>query len=343
MAYAERKILYENIAQERGNTVLAYVNNIRLLNAPMCVVSVRYIYKIIKSLSPDKLKDTLDFIMITNGGDTNAPLRIISLLRCFFKRINVILPYRCYSAGTALALGCDNIIMGPMSNLGPIDPSVNNPHNVDEKGKLLPAISVEAVKAYFTFVSKDLKIKSENHKAEALNKLITRISPIALGCVKQGTSHAKLIAKNLLCITKKFNFWQIRRIINMLSSDFHTHSYPITREEVVKRVKIDVINMEDLNTATFDFAGTIGKIHEDFSKELKWDEDWIPQHYMDEITTGAGFNFNQLPIDTDLIQTAIESSDDERYYKKETLRLLGQNTPQGPLYGLKTVKLGWSK
>ena len=103
MAYNERKTLYDKIAQVRSSTVLTYVNNIALPNAPLCVVSARYINKIISSLT--NIKDKLDFIIITNGGDTNAPLRIMSLLRGYFKEVNVILPYRCYSAGTALALG----------------------------------------------------------------------------------------------------------------------------------------------------------------------------------------------------------------------------------------------
>ena len=88
MSYDNRKTIYDKISEERNSTVIAYVNNIRLPNAPICVVSTRYFYKIIKSLS--SIRERLDLILITNGGDTNAPLRIINLLRCFFKEINVM-------------------------------------------------------------------------------------------------------------------------------------------------------------------------------------------------------------------------------------------------------------
>lgn len=339
MAYNERKILYDKIAQVRDSTVLTYVNNIALPNAPLCVVSARYINKIINSLT--NLKDKLDFIIITNGGDTNAPLRIVSLLRSYFKEVNVMLPYRCYSAGTALALGCDNIIMLKTANLGPIDPSVTNPHNIDGVGKLLPPISVEEVKSYFKFVKDDVGIKSEENISKALDKLTNKTSPLALGSVKQGVSHAKLIAKNLLSSTKKYNRWQINRIIDMLSSDFYTHSYPISREEAIERVRLKIIKAEALNSEELDFSSTVSKIYEDFATELKWDEEWYPQHHIDEITTRTGFNNNQLPIDTDFIQTIIESHDGKRYSKKETIRIVGISTQQGIQYNQGTVRIRW--
>jgi len=321
MAYNERRIIYDKIAQVRDSTVLAYVNNIALPNAPLCIVSARYINKIISSLT--NLKNKLDFIVITNGGDTNAPLRIVSLLRSYFNEINVILPYRCYSAGTALALGCDNVIMLKTANLGPIDPSVTNPHNLDGAGKPLPPISVEEVKSYFKFVKDDVGIKSEGRISEALDKLTDKTSPLALGGVKQGISHAKLIAKNLLSSTKKYNRLKIKRIIDMLSSDFYTHSYPISREEAIERVGLKIIKAEALNSQQLNFSDEVSKIYEDFATELKWDEEWYPQHHIDDITTRAGFNNNQLPIDTDFIQTIIESHGDKKYAKKETIRIVG--------------------
>ena len=341
MPYSERKVLYDKIAQARESTVLAYVNNIALPNPPLCILSARYINKLLSSLSV--LKNRLDFILITNGGDTNAPLRIVTLLKSYFKEINVILPYRCYSAGTALALGCDNIIMLKTSNLGPIDPSVSNPHNTDSQGRNLPSISVEEVKSYFKFVKEDVSIHSEENLSKALDKLTNRISPLALGSVKQGTSHAKLIARNLLLGSKKYNFWEINRIIKMLSSDFFTHTYPISREEAINRVGLKIIKAETLDSENFQFSNLVEKISEDFATELNWDEEWVPQRYVDERTSRAGFNVSQLPLDDDLIVTIIETHDDKRYLKKETMRIALNQTQQGAQYNFGTVRVRWAK
>ena len=227
------------------------------------------------------------------------------------------------------------------ANLGPMDPSVTNPYNIDGVGKPLPPISVEEVKSYFKFVKDDVGIKSEENITKALDKLTNKTSPLALGSVKQGISHAKLIAKNLLSSTKKYNGWQIKRIIDMLSSDFYTHSYPISREEATKRVGLKIINAETLNSKELDFNDAISKIYEDFATELKWDEEWYPQHHIDEATTRAGFNNSQLPINTDFIQTIIESHDNKNYAKKETIRIVGIPLPQGMQYNQGTVRIRW--
>jgi len=342
MAYQERKALYDKLSNKRNSTVMAYVNNIGLPVSPMCVISARYIHKILQSL--DDKKEKLDFIVITNGGDTTAPVRIISLLRHYFREINIVLPYRCYSAGTALALGGDNIIMGPISNLGPIDPSVNNPHNIDGNGRPLPAISVEAVKAYFNFIKEDLGIKDEGNVAEALNKLTNRTPPIALGCVKQGISLAKLVATNLLSDSDKYTDEEKKKIINILSTDFHAHSYPITRNEAEKRVGLKIVKFEALNDGDFHFDKILEEIYEDFAKELVWDEEWLPARHRTKITSALGFNPQKdLPHDTDLFQTIIESHSDNRYVKKEVLRIGGLQTPQGMVYNLSSPSVRWEK
>ncbi len=46
----------------------------------------------------------------------------MSLLRERFKKVSVLIPYVAYSAATLLALGADEIVMHPFSNLGPVDP-----------------------------------------------------------------------------------------------------------------------------------------------------------------------------------------------------------------------------
>ncbi|MBU0734226.1 MAG: hypothetical protein KKG10_08760, partial [Proteobacteria bacterium] len=46
------------------------------------------------------------------------------MLREFCEKLAVLVPFRAHSAGTTLALGADEIVMGPLGELGPVDPSV---------------------------------------------------------------------------------------------------------------------------------------------------------------------------------------------------------------------------
>jgi hypothetical protein len=67
---------------------------------------------------------SLDFIIHSPGGSAEAAEQMINYLRTRFDYIRAIVPLQAKSAGTMLALGCDEIIIGTYSELGPIDPQI---------------------------------------------------------------------------------------------------------------------------------------------------------------------------------------------------------------------------
>ncbi|MGO8739565.1 SDH family Clp fold serine proteinase [Rhodoblastus sp.] len=68
----------------------------------------------------------VDLMIETNGGNTDATDSIISLLRNLTTDLRVIVANGAKSNGTLIALLAKSILMGPPSELGPIEPSVNN-------------------------------------------------------------------------------------------------------------------------------------------------------------------------------------------------------------------------
>ena len=60
----------------------------------------------------------------TPGGMAEAAQTIVDYLRSKFSAIDVLVPTYAMSAGTMIALGCDRIIMGRQSQLGPTDPQL---------------------------------------------------------------------------------------------------------------------------------------------------------------------------------------------------------------------------
>ena len=123
MSYAERKKLFEEFSTVRKRPMITYVTSIRPnLSVNMSSDSITKIIDIIGHIPPE-VKD-IDFMIISNGGDPITSLRIISILRERFEHITVIVPYVAYSAATILALGADDIMMHPFSNLGPVDPQL---------------------------------------------------------------------------------------------------------------------------------------------------------------------------------------------------------------------------
>ena len=77
----------------------------------------------------------------TPGGMGEAAQTIVDFLRSKFSDIDFLVPTYAMSAGTMIALGCDRIIMGRQSQLGPTDPQLivgNRPfsaHSIVEQFK----------------------------------------------------------------------------------------------------------------------------------------------------------------------------------------------------------------
>jgi hypothetical protein len=64
----------------------------------------------------------LHLLLNTQGGDGETAVRLARAAQSRCREFTVIVPDMAKSAGTILALGAHHIIMGPISDLGPIDP-----------------------------------------------------------------------------------------------------------------------------------------------------------------------------------------------------------------------------
>lgn len=67
---------------------------------------------------------TLNLILESPGGDGTQVEKFVSLCRNQCERFRVIIPNEAKSAATLIALGADEIVMGPPSELGPIDAQI---------------------------------------------------------------------------------------------------------------------------------------------------------------------------------------------------------------------------
>ncbi|MGH7641640.1 MAG: SDH family Clp fold serine proteinase [Candidatus Dormibacteria bacterium] len=70
----------------------------------------------------------IHLMLVTPGGDGEAALRLLRSVQARCRELVVIVPDMAKSAGTIIALGAHRILMGPSSDLGPVDPQlVTNP------------------------------------------------------------------------------------------------------------------------------------------------------------------------------------------------------------------------
>ena len=93
----------------------------------------------------EAVKDTkgedLDLLLHLPGGSAEVALRIVTYLRTMFTgEIRAFVPLAAMSAGTMLALGCDRVVMGAHSQLGPIDPQI--PQQIGDLVRYVPARAI---------------------------------------------------------------------------------------------------------------------------------------------------------------------------------------------------------
>ncbi|MGR5869554.1 SDH family Clp fold serine proteinase [Bacillus pacificus] len=120
----ERKYYLQKISELRGNRdILVFASDINKGHAP---ISIDYedllaINDQVSNLSGSEL----DIILETPGGSGEVAEDIVKLLREKYDNIAVIVPGWAKSAGTLIAMSCDEILMEPASALGPIDAQIN--------------------------------------------------------------------------------------------------------------------------------------------------------------------------------------------------------------------------
>ena len=73
--------------------------------------------------------DDLHIILNSPGGDGETAVRLIRTAQARCKKLTIIVPDQAKSAATLMTLGAHHILMGPASDLGPIDPQLLLPES----------------------------------------------------------------------------------------------------------------------------------------------------------------------------------------------------------------------
>jgi ClpP class serine protease len=122
MPRQERKALIQQIEDARESRVLTYVTSDRTpAGAQIGDDAVRPMYAHLREMGHSK---KLDLLIYSRGGAIDVPWRIVTALRQTSDHWNILIPFRANSAATLIALGADQIVLGPQGELGPIDPQL---------------------------------------------------------------------------------------------------------------------------------------------------------------------------------------------------------------------------
>lgn len=230
MGREERREIIKKIQDLRRSKVLVYfVGDRPLLGAQISADSIRWMYDHLKSMNDNSKVDTIDFYLYSLGGALNTPWPIVNMLREYCDTLNVLVPYKAYSAATLTALGADTISMGRKGELGPIDPQMTRTGHGPIPNE---TISTEDVSSYVSFVKNSVGVTDQSALAELTKALVDKTGALGLGEINRVHSHVRDVAKKLLSQVKPaLDTAEITKIIESLTERTHIHGHSIGRQE----------------------------------------------------------------------------------------------------------------
>ncbi|NLZ31446.1 MAG: hypothetical protein GX885_12055 [Methanomicrobiales archaeon] len=269
MAYAERVELYRQIEEKRRRPLITYVTSSRP-NAEGIIASdvIPEICRQILKIPSDERG--IDLLVVSRGGDPNVSWRIISLLRERFDKISVLVPYEAYSAATLLALGANEIVMHPFSNLGPVDPQLRGTKNVPGVPGQREEIhfGAEDLSHFIDFVRNDVGISDQEQLERAFELVCQEVGSIPIGIAKRSSNLALSLGEKLLRLHMD-DHTRVTAISEALTRSFYHHGYPVGRKEA-KGIGLEIIDAPE------DLEKLMWAVWEDMEAEMRCREPFQP-------------------------------------------------------------------
>jgi len=309
----EKQDLIKKIEKARDSRLIIYITGDRQPFTTRIADDVVPIFN--RHLENIGHQKKISLFLYTRGGDMVAPLRLAKLIRSCCNEFEVLIPYRCHSAGTLIALGADKIVMGKLSELSPVDPTTMHPYN--PQNPLNPQqrleISVEDLNSYFLLAREMAKVKEEEMD-KVFTNLVEKIHPLSLGNAYRALRMGKIIAEKLLEMPKikKLSKEEIKKIVDEVTSKICIHGYPITRDEA------ESLGLP-IEKAEGELEKDLWNLYEIYGKEMKLG---IPFH-------PAEFLKNNEMAEVNYVGAYIESDDlsDQFTFKGKVQKTIRDNKP----------------
>ena len=299
----DRLQLYKELEAARNSKLLVYVTGTREGLETQIANDVLPIF----SEHLDSIGDVkkISLFLYTNGGDTLAAWSLVNLIRSFCEELEIIIPANCFSSGTLICLGANNIVMTKQATLGPIDPSINGPLNPQIPGdpnSRIP-VNVEFVNAYIDMAKKDFGITDQKNLTDILLNLSEKIHPLTLGQVYKSKSQIQMLARKLM----KWQHLETEKedaIIKFLCSESGSHDYSIRRKEAAENLGLNI------EKPSPELYSIIKRIYDDIVLELEMNTPLKPAILLNT-TDSYPYSFRRVIIESVALGTDVFISEGE--------------------------------
>jgi hypothetical protein len=211
--------LVERLEQVLGGPFVSYWNAPTASMQQDDVAALDHVLRAIHEQAPSRRV----FLLIkSDGGQGTAALRMTNILRHWADQLTALVPLEAASAATLLALGADEIQIGPLGYLSAVDTSIRHPLSpVDHLNERVSVSHDELVRVVRLGQAQD---------GDAWAKLYGYVHPLVIGSVDRASSLSIKLCTEIL----SYHFEDPQRaaeIARALNSDYPAHGYPITLRE----------------------------------------------------------------------------------------------------------------
>lgn len=258
-------------------------------------------------LGPARRAARVGLFLKSDGGNPEAALRFLHLLRQKFDHITLLAPFECASAATMVALGANEILMGPTSYLTAVDSSLKHDLSPVDHNNYLVSVSQDEVMRILRLW------REQGVKGNPYPEIYKYLHPLVLGALDRSSSLSMRICQELLSyhIPSRAKALRISRALNY---DYPSHSYPITAREA-RRLGLEV---RDLDPAVETHLRELNHAYSEMAQAIQTDYDTLNYHN-DEIC-------NILEI---IGRQVFYQVDKDWHYRKEERRWVPMNDESG--------------
>lgn len=230
--FEKTQTLIEKIEHVLGGTIITYWNNPR---GTVCSDDVVALHELLEKIGHQK---RIFLFVKSNGGSGRVSLRIVSLLRQYCEELIALVPLNCASAATMMAIGANEIQMGPMAYLSAVDTSLTHDLSPIDRDNDRVSVSLDEL-------SRAVKLWQKENAEEGINPyrhLFKYVHPLVIGAVDRAESLSIMLCKEILSyhIDDENKSLEIATVLN---SKYPSHSYPILLKEA-KRIGMNAIAMD---------------------------------------------------------------------------------------------------
>ena len=243
----------------------------------------------------------------SDGGNPEAALRLVHLLRSRFKKVVLYAPFECASAATMVALGANEIHMGPTSYLTAVDTSLKHQLSpIDSRNEIVSVSQDE--------VSRILRLwKDQRVKGNPYPEVYKYLHPLVIGALDRSSSLSIRICQELLGYHMS-NLTRAAEISRKLNSSYPSHSYPITAREARKLG----LNVRDLGAREASLLRELNAHYSHMANPVLTDYDQ-ENHHNHEICNILEIRDRQIYYQVDK----------DWHYRKEERRWIATNDKSG--------------